>query len=242
STGDVLGTVDYVAPELFEEHRRADASSDLYSLGVLLYEMVTGRLPFTAESQLVVVSMHMNKRPPSPRNIVPTISSQIERVVYKALEKRPEQRYASATELEEAFCHAVTSNRKGKEVDSVNKPKVEQGEVAALPEVTSESITSSVTPVAPLDTLTSQSPQVNTGVGHQFKSPQADFKISPLQPELPLNSVTPSPTREDFRHPNRNRWIAVFLTFLALMILVTSVVSIVLQRTNYGHTIMHTTA
>ena len=243
STGDVLGTVDYVAPELFEEHRRADASSDLYSLGVLLYEMVTGRLPFSAESQLVVVSMHMNKRPPSPRNIVPTISSQIERVVYKALEKRPEQRYASATELAEAFCHAVTSNRKGKEVDSVNKPKVEQGEVAALPEVTSESITSSVTPVATLDTLTSQSPLVvNTGVSHQFKSPQADLKIAPVQPELPLDPVTLSPTQEDFRHPNRNRWIAVFLTFLALMILVTSVVSIVLQRTNYGHTIMHTTA
>ena len=71
--------------------------SDLYSLGVLLYEMVTGRLPFTAESQLVVVSMHMNKRPPSPRTIVPTVSLQIERVLYKALEKRPEQRYASAT-------------------------------------------------------------------------------------------------------------------------------------------------
>src|SRR5436309_756230 len=46
STGNILGTVDYVAPELFEENRRADAGSDLYSLGVLLFEMVTGQLPF----------------------------------------------------------------------------------------------------------------------------------------------------------------------------------------------------
>ncbi len=240
STGDVLGTVDYVAPELFEEHRRADAHSDLYSLGVLLYEMVTGRLPFTAESQLVVVSMHMNKRPPSPRTIVPTVSLQIERALYKALEKRPEQRYASATELAEAFCHAVTSSRKGKAVDSVNKPKVEQSEVAALSEVTSESMKTSVTPVATIDALSSPSPLVNARVGHQFKSPQPGIKIAPVQPELPLNPLTPSPIQEDFRHPNRNRWIAVLLAFLALMILVTSVVSIVLPRTNSGHTISNT--
>ena len=243
STGDVLGTVDYVAPELFEEHRRADAHSDLYSLGVLLYEMVTGRLPFTAESQLVVVSMHMNMRPPSPRNIVPTVSLQIERVLYKALEKRPEQRYASATELAEAFCHAVTSSKKGKTLDSVNKPKVEQHEVAASSEVTSESIKPSVTPVATIDALSSPSPLVNTRVGHQFKSPQTVFKIAPVQPELPLNPLTPSPTQEEVRHPKRNRWIAVLLAFLALMILVTSVISIVLfiPHTKNGQTISNAT-
>src|SRR5215469_10238247 len=117
STGDVLGTVDYVAPELFEEHRRADARSDLYSLGVLLYEMVTGRLPFTAESQLVVVSMHMNTQPPSPGSIIPTLSSQVERVLNKALEKRPEQRYASATELAGAFCNSISASKKGEGQD-----------------------------------------------------------------------------------------------------------------------------
>jgi serine/threonine protein kinase len=109
STGNVLGTVDYVAPELFEVHRRADARSDLYSLGVLLYEMVTGRMPFSADNQLALISMHVNKQPPSPRLYVPQLSAQVERVILRGLEKKPELRYGSATELAEAFCRAVQS-------------------------------------------------------------------------------------------------------------------------------------
>lgn len=107
STGNVLGTVDYVAPELFEVHRRADARSDLYSLGVLLYEMVTGRLPFTADNQLALISMHVSKRPPSPRLYMPQLAVAIESVIFRALEKQPERRYTSATALAEAFCRAA---------------------------------------------------------------------------------------------------------------------------------------
>ncbi len=107
SAGNVLGTVDYMAPELFENDHKADERSDLYSLGVLLFEMVTGALPFTAEHQIAVVSMHINKRPPSPRSLVPSIPPQVERIILKALEKRPELRYASATELAQAFCQAT---------------------------------------------------------------------------------------------------------------------------------------
>lgn len=107
STGSVLGTVDYVAPELFEVHRRADARSDLYSLGVLLYEMVTGRLPFTADNQLALISMHVNKQAPSPRLYVPQLPEAVENVIYRALEKQPEMRYSDATALADAFCQAV---------------------------------------------------------------------------------------------------------------------------------------
>jgi len=108
STGNIMGTVDYLAPELVETDQRANARSDLYSLGVLLFEMVTGALPFRGENQIAVVAMHVSKRPPSPRSIVPTLSRSVERVIYKALEKRPEQRYDSATKMAEAFCRAAT--------------------------------------------------------------------------------------------------------------------------------------
>lgn len=114
STGNVLGTVDYVAPELFEVHRRADSRSDLYSLGVLLYEMVTGRMPFTADNQLALISMHVSKQPPSPRLYVPQLPSQVEKVIYRALEKQPEMRYTDATALADAFCQAI---RQGKRTD-----------------------------------------------------------------------------------------------------------------------------
>jgi serine/threonine protein kinase len=108
STGSVLGTVDYIAPELFEGNHKADVRSDLYSLGVLLYEMVTGRVPFKADNPLAVVTMHMTKQPPLPRSIIPTLPPQVEAVIMKGLEKNPALRFGSAGELARAFCQAAS--------------------------------------------------------------------------------------------------------------------------------------
>lgn len=133
STGNVLGTVDYVAPELFEVHRRADARSDLYSLGVLLYEMVTGRLPFSADNQLALISMHVSKQPPSPLLYVPQTPQEVVRVVYRALEKRPEMRYSSATELADAFCQAVKRADSGVKRSKQGKGEMEPAAIAMGP-------------------------------------------------------------------------------------------------------------
>lgn len=137
STGNVLGTVDYVAPELFEVHRRADARSDLYSLGVLLYEMVTGRLPFSADNQLALISMHVNKQPPSPLLYVPQISQEVVGVIYRALEKQPEMRYGSARELADAFCRAANrrsgGSQRGQGYSELEPAALAMGPLGAAP-------------------------------------------------------------------------------------------------------------
>jgi serine/threonine protein kinase len=107
STGSFLGTVVYMAPELFDAKPQATTRSDLYALGVLLFEMLTGRFPFTAESQVAVMSMHVHQSPPAPSQMVPGIPVAVDQVILKAMDKQPALRYSSAAELTEAFGLAI---------------------------------------------------------------------------------------------------------------------------------------
>ena len=229
STGDVLGTVDYVAPELYETDRRADARSDLYSLGVLLFEMVTGRLPFPAENQLVAVSMHMNKRPPSPRSIAPHISSQVERVIFKALEKKPEQRYASAAELVDAFCRAVSAGNKNGLLEHSNALKVGQPEVAAPIAGVEQTLPAPLPPAPAVNSTVRSSPLANATEGYQFIAPHYGLDTTIADAEtLPPPSSDPASPRLLYRR----RRFAIVLALLALILLSASIISIVIPRAN----------
>ncbi len=156
STGNVLGTVDYVAPELFEPDHKADARSDFYSLGVLLYEMVTGRLPFSAENQIAVVTMHMTKQPPLPSRIIQGISPQVERVILRGLEKNPDGRYASATVFADAFCQAINMPQAGSTIGNPATPVWQED----IPVQSVPLVLPSITPVVPQQPSTRRTTRV----------------------------------------------------------------------------------
>ena len=101
-TGTILGTPGYMSPEQFDAHG-VDERSDLYSLGVVLFEVLTGRLPFTGQTPIAVALAHKTETPPLPRTLRPGIPAWLERVVLRCLEKDPARRFATATELAAAL-------------------------------------------------------------------------------------------------------------------------------------------
>jgi len=97
-TDATLGTPEYMSPEQLESHR-VDARSDLYSLGIVLFELLTGHTPFTGDTPIGIAMKHMSEPAPSPRSIRPEIPAWLERVVLKCLEKDKVRRYQTAEEL-----------------------------------------------------------------------------------------------------------------------------------------------
>jgi eukaryotic-like serine/threonine-protein kinase len=105
--GQVFGSPRYVAPEQAMSSAAAVPQSDLYALGIILYEMLTNRTPFDGRDPLNVAMMHMTETPPPPREIRPELSPALEKVVLKALEKEPQARYASGREMAAALAAAI---------------------------------------------------------------------------------------------------------------------------------------
>ena len=96
--GTTIGSVHYFSPE----HARGgytDAKSDIYSLGVVMYEMLTGRVPFDADTPVSIALKHMQEKPVEPIKLNPSIPLAINKIIMKAMEKEPSLRYQSATEM-----------------------------------------------------------------------------------------------------------------------------------------------
>lgn len=105
ATGQVMGTVQYLSPEQASGHP-ASPSTDIYSLGIVAYEALAGRRPFTGESQVAIAMAHINEQPP---DLPVTISEPVRNLVYSAIAKRPEDRPATAAH----FARAAQALRRG---------------------------------------------------------------------------------------------------------------------------------
>ena len=135
SPGIVCGTPDYMAPEQGQGDP-IDGRSDLYAVGVMLFQLLTGRLPFEAESPTQIVMMHLTVPPPDPREVAPhrNISDALAAVVFRAMEKRATRRYQDAMEFTDALREAML----------VGEPSVPPSRRSMLPQSLSTRPTSTI--------------------------------------------------------------------------------------------------
>ena len=117
--GVIVGTAAYMAPEQ-ALGQPVDGRSDLYALGVVLYELTTGRLPFTGDDPLTVVSQHVHAPVVPPRVLRPDLPRALEAIVIKLLAKDPAQRFASATETRTALLEALSSKDEPTSTDATS--------------------------------------------------------------------------------------------------------------------------
>lgn len=102
-----MGTPDYISPEQVKG-KRGDARSDIYALGVMLYEMLTGKVPFTGPNAFIIMNERLLNNPVPPREIDSTITPQLQEIVYRAMEREPANRYQSAREFAHDLQHQNT--------------------------------------------------------------------------------------------------------------------------------------
>jgi serine/threonine protein kinase len=106
-TGMVLGPMHYIAPEQVKGLPTVDARTDIYSLGMVLYELVTGKKAFDAKRQFDVMEAHVREMPAPPSELVPGLPAALDRVILTAVAKEPEQRYQTAEEFRAALEQAL---------------------------------------------------------------------------------------------------------------------------------------
>lgn len=121
ATGTLLGTPEYMAPELSEGS--AGVSSDTYALAVVLYEMISGYVPFQADTALAIFWKHIREKAPAPSYYNPAIPEAVDRVLLRALEKDPQRRYATPMSLSQAYENALADLEEMPALyDSVDEP------------------------------------------------------------------------------------------------------------------------
>lgn len=113
-TNSVMGSVHYLPPEQ-ASGKGATLQSDIYSLGILMYELLTGKLPYRGDNAVEIALKHLKEPLPSIRNLIPDIPQSIENIILRATAKNPKNRYADAREMHEDLLTCLEESRKNEE-------------------------------------------------------------------------------------------------------------------------------
>ncbi len=204
NTGILLGTADYLAPEQARGDPLSPAS-DLYSLGVVLYEMLAGRPPFVGSSAVQVAMQHANNVPPPPSKYNPHIPRALELVVKKALQKEPERRYTSAETMRKALAESL-------------KKTIEEGATipGSLPAVDQPPNRRVTAPPAAVDRP-------------EYSPRPAPVPMGPperLSPERMPPPITPATMAEAQAHGNASRWTSLVIIVVVIILIVSLAVGL----------------
>lgn len=201
-TGAVKGKLSYMSPEQISG-ARLDGRSDLFALGIVLYEMVTGQRPFGHESELLAVTAILNETPRLPHELHPGTPAELESIILRALAKQPEDRFQSASEMQLALEHAL------RQMGQIVTPR----EVSAyLGDLFSDNPQGDVIggPSAPILAGGGYMPG---GTTHEHQSPVRATLAQPGAYDQP-QSVMSGDADDDFAPPKRGGGLAAALVFL----------------------------